>query len=169
MRRILIGWMVVMFVLTSAMGIYANPGKFGGPKYGPGDHRNREMRNDCRYIIHRTAEVIFEAQHAAERGHRTFGLARAIFSQQRARDMYMDGNYADAIFFSLRARRLAIDIIRANRGRVRPEFFPDQMELRYEHRSPDDHDLDRRLDTDRGRMGRDDDAVHFRIELDLRN
>ncbi|HBF38600.1 MAG TPA: hypothetical protein DDW50_14935, partial [Firmicutes bacterium] len=96
-----------------------------------------------------------------------FGLARAVFTQQRAREFFMNGNYQDAIFFSMRARRLAIEVIRANRVRVRPEFFPDRLESRYEYQGPDDNELDRRIDKDRGRMGRDDDAVHVRIQLDL--
>ena len=169
MKKWLMAVTVVGLMLASTLNIYASPGRFGGygNPGGPGDHRIREMRKDCRYVIHRTARVIFEAQQAAERGHQYFGLARAVFTQQRARELYMNNNFQDAIFFSLRARRLAIEIIRANRGRVRPEFFPDRLEFRYEHQGPADHDLDRQIDRDRGRMGRDDDAVHLRIHLDL--
>lgn len=185
MKKWFIGILVVVFTMACSWSIDAKIGTFGdphrGPKAGPqagpqeGPHdgpqdyrRNREMQNDCRYIIHRTAQVVFEAQQAAERGHRPFGLSRAVFAQQRARQLYISGNYQDAIFFSMRARRIAIDVIRANRFRVRPEFFPDRIESRYDHQGPSDDELDRRIDDDgRGRMGRDDDAVRIKIELDL--
>ena len=176
MKKLLIGLTVVVFVMCSALSVFANPSKFGGPNNhpGPGDRRNGfgerrndDLRNDSRYILHRTADVISEAQRSAERGHKSFGLARAVFTQQRARDLYMKGNYQDAIFFSMRARNLAFDVIRANRERIRPEFFPDRLESRYDHQGPSDNDLDRQMDSDRGRMGRDDDAIHIKIEFNL--
>ena len=176
MRKLLIGLTISVFMLFGALSIYANPGRFGGhsnppgfggPK-GPVEHRNNnDFRNDSRYVLHRTADVINEAQRAAMRGHKNFGLARAIFTQQHARDLYMNGDFQNAIFFSLRARNLAFDIIRANHVIVRPEFFPDRLESKYDHQRPGDHDLDRQIDRDKGHMGRDDDAVRIKIEFNL--
>jgi hypothetical protein len=180
LRKLLIGLAVSVFMLLGALSIYANPGKFGehsnpqgfgGPNGGPVEHRdnhdNNEARNDSRYVLHRTADVINDTQQAAMRGHKNFGLARAIYTQQHARDLYMNGDFQNAIFFSLRARNLAFDIIRANHGMVRPEFFPDRLESKYDHQRPGDHDLDRQIDRDKGRMGRDDDAVRIKIEFNL--
>lgn len=180
-KKWLIGLLVVVFTMTCSWSIYANPGSFHkgpplgpqhGPKEGPHDdfqnnRRDRELQDDSRYVIHRTAQVIFEAQRAAERGHRPFGLGRAVFAQQRARQLYMNGNYQDAIAFSMRARRIAIDVIQANHFRVRSEFFADRVESRYDHQGPSDAEVDRRMDDHREKMGRDDDAVRIHIELDL--
>ncbi len=168
--------MIGIIFLCSSWSVYANPVKFGNPHRGPqggprdgfrDDRRERELQNDSRYVIHRTAQVIFEAQRAAERGHRSFGLARAVVAQQRARQLYMNRNYQDAIFFSMRARRIAIEVIKANNFRVRSDFFPDRLESRYDRQGPSDDELDRRMDRDRGRPGRDDDAIRIKIELDL--
>ena len=188
MKKWLVGLMVVVFTMTCSWSIYANPGRFGNPHKGPqggppqggpqagpqgGPHagpdvrQNREMQNDSRYIIHRTAQAISEAQRAAERGHRPAGLARAVFAHQRAQQLYKSGNYQDAIFISMRARRLAFDVIRANQVRVRPEFMWDRVESRYDHQGPGDDELDRRMGGDKGRMGRDDDAVRIKIELNF--
>jgi hypothetical protein len=178
-----IGLIVVVLVMCSSWNIHAAPGHSpgdggnspgigerqdgpqGGPQGAPGEHQRQQQRNDARYIIHRTATVIFEAQRAVERGHQFLGMARAIAAQQRARDLYLKGNYRDSIFHSLRARKLAIQIIRGNRGKIRPEFFPDKLESRYEHEGPGDDQLDRQMD--QRRMGRDDDAARIRIELDI--
>jgi hypothetical protein len=169
LKKWLVGLIVLVLLASCSYSIYAAP-RFGHGRdrdhgYGPGPGPQNHIRDDARYIIHRTAAVIDDAQQAAERRHRYMGLAQAVANQQQARRLYMNGNYRDAIFHSLRARDIALQIIRNNGRRPRPEYFRDNMEERYVHDSPRGDDLDRRLD--RQRMGKDDDAIHIRINLDL--
>jgi hypothetical protein len=169
LKKWLVGLLVLVLLASCAYSVYAAP-RFGHERdrdrgHGPGPGPQNQIRDDARFIIHRTAAVIDDAQQAAERRHRFMGLAQAIGNQQEARRLYMNGNYRDAIFHSLRARDIALQIIRDNGRRARPEYFRDNMEERYAHDSPRGDDLDRRLD--RQKMGKDDDAIHIRINLDL--
>jgi hypothetical protein len=175
LKKWLVGLIVLVLLASCSYSIYAAP-SFGhnrdrdrehgpGPGPGPVPAPQNKIRDDARYIIHRTAAVIDDAQQAAERRHRYMGLAQAVGNQQQARRLYMNGNYRDAIFHSLRARDIALQIIRDNGRRPRPDYFRDNMEERYAHDSPRGDDLDRRLD--RQKMGKDDDAIHIRINLDL--
>lgn len=170
MKKLLIGLVLTAFIISSSFIIYAAPGKFisrnrhhDGP---PRHHRHyTHEQEDARYIIHRTATVLFDAQRAVMRGHRSVGLALAIAMQSKARELYHNRYYRDAIFHSLRARDIAFRIIRNNRKRVKPEFFHDGIEKRYTHDRPRDEVLDR-AHKRRG-VGSDDDAAHVTIEFDI--
>jgi hypothetical protein len=166
----------VILIMSFALSVYAAPGRFhkNGPpgrddrRGGPGGYdgpRSQYMQEDARYIIQRTATVLIDAQRAVMRGHRSFGLSLAIATQSRARDLYFQRDYRDAIFHSLRARDIAFRIIRDNRGRVKPEYFPDRIEERYAHDRPRDEDLDR--ENERRRRGSDDDAIHLTIQFNI--
>lgn len=124
--------------------------------------RREEERNDARYIIHRTADTIFVAQRSTGRRHYYNGLSRAISHQQRARQLYMAGSYQEAIHHSLRARRIAISIIRNNNEKWSGSW--DRREEKYRHSSPKDNDLDIKLKFIK--IG-DKEAVKISIDLDL--
>src|SRR4051794_36310171 len=111
MKKILIGLMLIVLIMGCSLSIYAAPGRFHGghrKSYERPDHRERE---DGGYIIHRTSMIVFTAQRAGENGHHYEGFAQVIAHQQRARELYMQGSYREAIYHSLRAREFAIRII----------------------------------------------------------
>ncbi len=124
--------------------------------------RREQERNDARYIIHRTADAIFVAQRSTGRGNYYKGLAQAVAHQQKARRLYMAGFYRDAIYHSLRARRIAIMVIQGNREKWSGSW--DVREDRYRHDSPHDNDLDIKLNLIK--IG-DKEAVRISIDLDL--
>jgi hypothetical protein len=172
MKRLFIGLILAALMVSYSFSIYAAPGNFnGGPgKFNDGPSKfnggpRHQIREDARQIIHRTAMVLVEAQQAVQRKHNFFGLARSFAHQQKAQELYRDGSYRDAIFHSLRARELAIQVIRENRGRLRPEFNRDEMEQRYSRDIPRDEELDRRLD--KSKVGRDEDTVHLHFNFDI--
>lgn len=175
MKKWLIGLTIVALVVSCTLSIYAAPGRFGrnddrrDGRHNDGPRRQHEryehVQEDARYIINRTTSVLFEAQRAVIRGHRSMGLAHAFAAQSKARELYIQRQYREAIFHSLRARDLAFRIIRDNRRRVKPEFFPDRIEEFYAHDRPGDEELDRHHD--RRNFRSDDDAVHFNIEFNI--
>ena len=166
MKKRFIGLIFILALVMGSVIIYAAPPRRfeRGPDKFNGGYRP-QIRENAQHIIHRTAMVIFEARRAAIQRHRFFGLARALAFQQRARELYFDGLYRDAIFLSLRAREMAIQIIRENHGRMRRDFERDEMEERFARDIPRDEELERHID--KRHIGRDDDAVHLKIELDI--
>ena len=98
-------------------------------------------------------------------GRQYFQLAQAVGHQQRSIECYKDGLFLDAIFHSLRARRIAFQIMDDNMTRLHQDFSPDRVEMFYNHDSPRDEELDRRLD--RKQMYKDEDAGRMKFELDL--
>jgi hypothetical protein len=148
MRKWLIGMMVVVLAVAFSVGIDAKYNRFRGDQgYGYGRPARLQEREDARYIIHRTAETIFGAQQAAERGRHYNGLRQSIAHQQRARELYQNGLYREAIYHSLRARDIAFQVITLNRERPHREYYRDDMENRYVRSAPRNKDLDIRIDS----------------------
>ena len=121
-----------------------------------------QVQIDARYIICRSAMALTDVQSIPGI---KYGLAQAIAHQQKARELYMNHNYRDAIFHSLRARIIAFQIIEKHKEKLRPELFLEEMERHYNKDRPEDFELDGRLD--RRRVGKDEEAVYIRIELDI--
>jgi len=173
MKKWFIGVTIAVLMVTCSFSINAAPGgghdnyNGGHDKYygGPNKHGYQE-RDDSYYVIHRSADILQDAQRYADRGHRFGNLSLAFAHQQRAREFYMHGSYRDAIFHSLRARDLAFDIIRANHGKIRQEYYWDGREDHWGHDSPRYQDLDVRID--RSKIGRDSDVVHMHFDFDVR-
>ena len=165
MKKWITGLLLVVLVFSCTLNVFAEYGSHKGRPDKFHDRRENRERDDARYILHRSAMLVFDAQKAAERGRRYFGLARAIGNQDRARDLYLKGIYRDAIYHSLRARDLAIQVIRANQGVLRKEFFRDAREDGYARNAPRGEDLDIKLD--RVKFGKDDAIVHLKFELDI--
>jgi hypothetical protein len=116
-------------------------------------------------MIPRTAPVILSAQRATGHRHRYQGLSRAIAHQETARDCYRERRYKDAIYHSLRAREIAFGIIEANHRRVERGYRYDDRENYYVKSAPSRNTLDVQIDS--GKYGRDQDAVKFKINLNL--
>ncbi|TCL64243.1 hypothetical protein EDC14_101949 [Hydrogenispora ethanolica] len=177
MKKWYIGFMVAVLIGSFSVTALAGPGRGPGPgpghrydgpgRYdkGPGGPGDRRVRDDARFVIHRTAQVIDDAQAAARRGHRPMGLAQAVAHQRWARDLYWKGAYRDAIYHSLRARNIAFQVLENNRGWVRREYRRDNMEEVYFRSSPRDKDLD--LSLGMIKVGRDDEFISIRLNLDL--
>lgn len=172
MKKLIVGVLLAGLVLAFSLGALAKPGHFKGEsgkwkgeseKHQQGQW-NKE-RNDAQYIIHRTAGAVGAAQRAAERGHRYSGLGRAIAHQQLAWDLYGQGEYRAAIYHSLLARRISVEIINANRFRVDPEFSCEAVELGYVHTAPKDNQLELQISSTK--IGKDNDMVHFSLHLDI--
>jgi hypothetical protein len=128
--------------------------------------RESSEQEDARYIIHRTAPVIYLAQRAVQFRGYSSGLAIMIAHQQRAHQLFEAGFHQQAIFHSLRARRLAIIIILGNGGK----WFGlpanrDEREESYGYIAPRDNELDLRLDINN--IGKDDEAIHIMFNLDI--
>lgn len=178
MKKAMISLIIGTLVTTSSIGVLAAPGGHSKPgpwpqkpgyeeKHGPyhkNDQQDWKLKSDAGYVLERTAKTMREAQMVSRRGRRYSGLALAIAHQQRAQELYANGSYREAIFFSLRARDLAFQIISNNHGRPQPGFGRDDREGCYND-GPSGAELDARLD--RHKMGRDKDAVHLNIEFHL--
>jgi len=130
-------------------------------------HRNwHQEREDCRYIIRRTSQVISYAQRLALVRLYTSGLARAIVHQQRALDLYEAGFYWSAIYHSLRARSLAINVIRGNRERwFWKQYTGDPLEEKYRIHGPEENILD--LLVDLSVIGDDKAVLNIQFKLDI--
>ncbi len=127
------------------------------------EREQRERENsDARYTIRRTASIITLAQRNARINF--VGLALVVAHQQRATDLYRAGFYREAIFHSLRARRLAITIITKNKVVWRDPVV-DTREESYYRVAPRDNDIDLRID--RSRMAKDNEAVKIIINIDI--
>lgn len=160
------------FLLTTyAVGGWAapQPQKQGGNNSGPGQKqmqsgKEQQLKTDAKYIIDRTAKVLEETQRIAKKGRHYSGFGQAVAHQEKARELYRQGHYQDAIAFSLRARELSLGIIRGNKEKPRPEFEADQREKAYQN-GPKGKDLDAKLD--QKQMKKDKDAISIKIELNI--
>lgn len=165
MKKWLMGLLVAALVMTGSLSVLAKPHRFYGRPEKPYAGRNHRVREDARYVIHRTAQTIYDAQRAAEFGRRYDGLRWAIGHQQRARQLYDDGWYQDAIYHSLRARDFALQVIQANRERPRRELFLNETERRYSQNAPKKDKLDIKLDF--AKVGDELKLVRLKLGLDI--
>lgn len=145
---------------------YPGPKGNDGPYPGKWDHPSPSyLRDDARYILQRTARRLMEAQQMAMRRNFRSGLGLAMAHQQKARELYWQGFYREAIFHSLRARNMALQIISGNRERWLRNYSWEPREENYRRLAPVDADLDNRLN--KIYIHSDDDAVYFHFDIDL--
>ena len=171
MRKWVIGLMLLVFLVTGSVGIYAKHYRFeGGPHrqyYGPPARPVQPAeRRDAAYIIHRTANTISNAQFAADHGHQYDGLRMSIAHQRRARDLYWGGAYREAIYHSLRARDLAFHVIAINRERPHREYYFDDMEEHYAQSAPSNNKMDISISSVKV-LGKGDALVRLHFGLDI--
>jgi hypothetical protein len=121
-------------------------------------------RIHARHVVNRTALVIIAAQKAARTGHEYLGLGRSVAHQRFARQLFREGFYFRAIIHSLRARTLAVNVIRRNKAELIKEATLDKIESSYAQKSPPDQELDQQVEKD---TEKDDSAVDINIDVDI--
>ena len=171
MKKWYLGFLAVVVLMACSLGVYADHGPYKQgrdydkrPTYSNKKHNNK-LQSDARFVIHRTAIVITDAQKQARYHRYSFGLSRAVSNQKLALEFYSRGSYQDAIFHSLRARDLAFQVISGNGQRRNREYERDQMEEGYAHRAPRGADLDR--SANRLIISSDNGVIRLFLNLDL--
>jgi hypothetical protein len=102
------------------------------------------IRHDSRHVIRRTAGIVRAAQQHCIKASQYTGLRRAVAHHLLSRKLYRQYQYEEGIYHSLRARYLAIQILKGN-----PKFkdvwqdaIYDRVEKMYVRQSPSDLELD---------------------------
>lgn len=106
------------------------------------------VRFQARRILRRTQAVTLFAQRQARLGGKYLGLGLAVGHQRYAFFLWNRSRYGPAIYHSLRARVLAVEVIKRNRnssGTAFQEAIFDAAENRYYRESPSAEALDRAL------------------------
>lgn len=175
MNKKYLGWaLLFVFCLTGIA--FAKPGGPGGkwnpnPGPGPGNngpgeklsyYGNLPAQTQAREVLMRTARYLEQAQNVSRRSYNRQGLGQAISHQRQAREYYRDGWFERAIAHSIRARKIAIQIIQKNRGRIDDRRPFDDYDERF-FKIYSDNDLDVSI---RSNMMNDDDALQIYIDLD---
>lgn len=151
-------------------------------------------RSDARHVLQRTAVVLEHAQELGRQendndeyddNYRHHGLGFAFSYQLRAQELFQDGRYQDATFYSLHARNIALRFIQDMEERQdyqdsdadgnyqdyqddvstidRNEY--DEVEIGYWQRCPSESELSIGLEK---WFVSDDDALRIRIELNFK-
>ncbi len=102
-------------------------------------------RSSLRVLV-RTRLVIIHAQKTAKEGKEYKGLGNCLRHQRIARRLHLRGRYIISSLHSLRARKLAVLIIRNNKGTLIKETNLTREEERLLKNSPGDEALDKELD-----------------------
>lgn len=123
-------------------------------------------RNHARHVFRRTALVIVTAQKAAREGKQYVGLGKSIAHQRFARQLYKEGFYFRAVTHSLRARTIAIQVIRRNKAELIKEATLDKIENIYYQKMPPNEHLDRQVAQN---SDKDESAVDIDIEIEIGN
>lgn len=106
-----------------------------------GTAKHNPMRLASYNALSKTAMVIKDAQGKVKAGRVYTGkLARAVNHQRFAVKLHRKGEYVSAIHHSRYARRLAVDAIKANRGKVAGSMETDDAVIK--EASPPDAELD---------------------------
>jgi hypothetical protein len=113
-------------------------------KKGPGLELVKR-RSSLRTLI-RTRLVIIHAQKIAREGKKYTGLGNCLRHQRIARRLHYRTRYLLSALHSLRARKLAVLIIKNNKGTLIKETNLTKEEKRLLKNSPGDEALDKELD-----------------------
>lgn len=160
MKKLLIVFLLIACSLTSVTSVNARGRRDYDQKRHPQkyDRHSPKEKSRARSTIRETAGHLSRAQAAARTGHYSYGLGKAYAHQEQARDFYFNGRYERAIAHSLRARDIALYIIKENReGRYRAAAPPPR---RYAERHDD---IDDQLSI---RVVDDKVAIKLKINLD---
>lgn len=96
-------------------------------------------------IINRSAAIIRTAQRFAAEGQKYDDLGLALGHQLYAQKLYTQGDYPNGGYHSLRARKLAAQVITLNKSSIITEALYNRSEERFVRSSPSGQELDRRL------------------------
>ena len=134
---------------------------------GPGPQIKKEQ---AKRIIRRTAVVILIAHKKVKEGHvYTGNLAKAIAHQKFARKLYRDGKYFRAIHQSRRAKFLAIQAIKANKGVESAEMRYSRDDDEATKGGPSDDELDKEMEKEMpGQTMKDEDVITSEPDVDLK-
>lgn len=103
-------------------------------------------KEQARHVIRKTAVIIMVAHKKVKEGKvYTGNLARAIAHQKFAIRLYRAGDYFRAIHHSRRARFLAVEAIKANKGTEMAEWRLSKEEESSTANGPKDEELDKNL------------------------
>lgn len=103
-------------------------------------------RVQSRQVIRRTGVLLIAARDSIEIGHQSSGVGLAYSHQIYAKRLFKAGLYQRAMFHSLRARVLAVEVILANKKDSQlVDAMYDRLEARYASQAPPEAQLDRIL------------------------
>ena len=149
-------YLILMGIVLLLIGL---PVTFGGaPQLGKSEAGN---------IINRSAAIIRTAQRFAAEGKKYDGLGLSLGHQLYARQLYAQGDYANAGFHSLRARGLAAQVISLNKSSIINEALYNRNEERLVRSSPSGQELDRRLRGAKVTVPSDQGAVNADVDLEV--
>lgn len=124
------------------------------------------MRLRSGQILRRSGVIILASYKFANKGGNFTGLGLAVSHQILARKLFQNGAYAKAVFHSLRARVLAVDLIKLNKKEIMlNEAMFNQEEEIFSKQSPPADELDQTLKTKGNRILDDDEAAKLIAEL----
>lgn len=121
---------------------------------------------EARNIINRSAAIIRTAQRFAAEGQKYDGLGLAVGHQLYAKKLYTQGDYPNGGYHSLRARKLAAQVITLNKSSIITEALYNRSEEKFVQSSPSGQELDRRLKEARNIIS-DQDAVNIDADLEV--
>lgn len=127
-------------------------------------------KEQAKRVIRRTAVTILVAHKKVKEGHvYTGNLAKAIAHQKFARKLYRDGKYFRAIHQSRRAKFLAIQAIKANKGVESAEMRYSKDDDEATKGGPSDDELDKELEKEMpGQTMKDEDVITSEPDVDLK-
>lgn len=124
------------------------------------------IQQQTRTILRRTEAIIITSYKLAKKTGVYTGLGLATSHQIYARKLLQRGSFRKAIFHSLRARILAVDLIVMNKkGIMLNEAKFNQAEENYVDQSPPPEELDQTMKTKEKKVLADDEAVKLLDDL----
>lgn len=126
-------------------------------------------KEQARHVIRKTAMIIMVAHKKVKDGKVYTGdLARAIAHQKFAIKLFRAGDYFRAIHHSRRARFLAVEAIKANKGAEMNEWRLSKEEETSVANGPKDEELDKNLLKEMpGEATKDEDVIGTQPAVDL--
>lgn len=126
-------------------------------------------KDQARHVIRKTAVVIMVAHKKVKEGKvYTGNLARAIAHQKFAIKLYRAGDYFRAIHHSRRARFLAIEAIKANKGAEMTEWKMSKEEEESMANGPKEEELDKNVAKEMpGEPTKDEEVIGAQPAVDL--
>ncbi len=118
-------------------------------------------------VINRSAAIIRTAQRFAAEGKKYDGLGLTLGHQTFARQLFSQGDYANAGYHSLRARGLAARTISLNKSSIINEALYNRNEERLVRSSLSGQELDRRLRGARVTILSDQEAAYAGADLEV--
>lgn len=139
------------------------------PVFGFSRPRPQIKKEQSKRVLRRTAVVILIAHKKVKEGHvYTGNLAKAIAHQKFARKLYREGKYFRAIHQSRRAKFLAMQAIKANKGAESADMRYSKDNEAVMKGGPSDAELDDELSKEMpGEPMKDEDVINSEPDVDL--